>query len=200
MALIENEKYKKTFDFFHRVTFQGHLCEIVPPWHQKVFRKGYSMTEKFKDRPLIMASPPSIFFACLIAGGILHVLFKAPLGGFPEVIRIWSGIFLLSISGIIAASAFMVLHRQRTSFNPYKATTRIVQKGAFRFSRNPMYLSLALLLIAIALLINAFSFVIMTILFVVIINRGVIRPEETYLEKKFGAEYREYLDKVRRWL
>ncbi len=158
------------------------------------------MPEKFKDRPLVIASPPSIFFACLIAGGTLHALFRAPLGGFPEVIRIWSGIILLSIAGIIAASAFMVLHRQRTPFNPYKATTRVVQKGAFRFTRNPMYLSLVLLLAAIALLVNAFSFVIMTILFVVIISRGVIQPEEEYLEEKFGDEYRRYMDRVRRWL
>jgi protein-S-isoprenylcysteine O-methyltransferase Ste14 len=158
------------------------------------------MTSKYKDRPLIIASPPMIFFACLIAGGILHVLFRATLGGFPEAIRTGSGIILLSIAGVIAASAFMVLHRHRTPFNPYKATTRIVQKGAFRFTRNPMYLSLVLLMSAIALLVNAFSFVIMTILFVVIISRGVIQPEETYLEKKFGAEYNSYRERVRRWL
>ena len=158
------------------------------------------MSEKIKDRPLIIASPPSIFFACLIAGGILHALFRATLGGFPEAIRTGSGIILLSTAGIIAASAFLVLHQHKTPYNPYKATTRIAQKGVFRFTRNPMYLSLALLLAAIALLANAFSFVIMTILFVVIINRGVIQPEEAYLEKKFGAEYRAYLDKVRRWL
>jgi protein-S-isoprenylcysteine O-methyltransferase Ste14 len=158
------------------------------------------MTPKFKDRPLIIASPPSILFACLIAGGILHALFRATLGNFPEVVRIWSGIILLSIAGIIAASAFLVLHRHKTPLNPYKPTTQIAQKGAFRFTRNPMYLSLALLLAALALLINAFSFVIMTVLFVVVISRGVIQPEETYLEKKFGAEYNSYRERVRRWL
>ena len=158
------------------------------------------MASKYKDRPLVIASPPSIFFTCLIAGGILHALFRATLGGFPDAVRIWGGIILLGIAGIIAASAFLVLHQHKTALNPYKATTRIAQKGVFRFTRNPMYLSLALLLAAIALLINAFSFVIMTILFVVIISRGVIQPEEAYLEKKFGAEYNSYRERVRRWL
>jgi protein-S-isoprenylcysteine O-methyltransferase Ste14 len=158
------------------------------------------MTGAFKDRPQIIASPPLIFGLCLLAGGVLHVLFKSTLGSFPETVRAGMGVTLLTLAGLIAASAFFVLHRHKTPFNPYKATTRIVQNGPYRFSRNPMYLSLALLLAAAALLVNAFSFVLATILFVVIISRGVIQPEETYLEKKFGDDYRTYTTKVRRWL
>ena len=158
------------------------------------------MAPPYKDRPLITASPPAIFFACLIAGSVLHLLFRATLGSFPDIFRIWGGITLLVLAGVFAASAFWVLHRNRTPFNPFRATTQIVQKGAFRISRNPMYLSLALLLAGTALLVNAFSFVIATILFVVIISRGVIQPEERYLEEKFGNEYRGYAEKVRRWL
>lgn len=159
-----------------------------------------AMVPKFRDRARIIASPPSIFFACLIAGGVLHFLFKATLGNFPEVFRLWGGVLFLTLAGMIAGSAFWVLRRHRTPFHPNKATRRIVQKGAFRLSRNPLYLSLALLLAAAALLLNAFAFVIMTILFVVVISRAVIQPEETYLEEKFGDEYRRYAAKVRRWL
>lgn len=158
------------------------------------------MTEKFKDRPLIIAAPPLIFFGCLIAGGVLHFLFKAPLGGFPAAFRIPCGIILVASAGIIAVLSFIVLKQHNTPYNPYKATQKIVRRGPFKLTRNPMYLSLALLMAAIAFLGNAFSFVIMTIIFMVIIDRGVIRPEETYLLKKFGDEYREYQSSVRRWL
>jgi protein-S-isoprenylcysteine O-methyltransferase Ste14 len=158
------------------------------------------MAEHFKDRPRIIASPPLIFFICLIAGGVLHALFRSTLGSFPDALRPGLGIVLLALSGIIAASAFLALHQHRTPYNPYKPTTRIAQQGIFRLSRNPMYLALALVLAALALLVNAFSFVIVTILFVVIISRGVIQPEEQYLEEKFGDEYREYKTRVRRWL
>jgi len=157
------------------------------------------MPPKFKDRPLIIAAPPVIFFICLIAGSVLHLLFRATLGSFPDIFRFWGGLLCLSLAGVLAASAFWTLHRHRTPFNPYKATTRIVRTGAFRFSRNPMYLSLALLLAAAALLANAFSFVLATILFMVVISRGVIQPEERYLEKKFGDAYRRYTARVRRW-
>ena len=104
------------------------------------------------------------------------------------------------MAGLIAASAFLAMARHKTPYNPYKATTRIVQTGAFRFSRNPMYLSLALLLFAAAFLFNAFSFILMAMVFMVILNHGVIQPEETYLERKFGDKYRAYAAKVRRWL
>jgi len=158
------------------------------------------MTEKFKDRPLLVASPPVIFFACLIAGGLLHALFRSTLGSFPDALRPGCGIILLSLAGIIAASAFWVLHQHRTPFNPYKPTARIARNGIYRFSRNPMYLSLVLVLAALALLVNASSFILTTILFVAIISRGVIQPEEQYLEEKFGDVYREYKARVRRWL
>jgi len=155
--------------------------------------------KKFKDRPLIMAPPPTIFLCCLIAGAGVHALFRATLGSFPEAARPWTGGGLLALAGLIAASAFLALRRHKTPFNPYKATIRIVQTGVFRFSRNPMYLSLALLLFAAAFLFNAFSFILMAMVFMVIVNHGVIQPEETYLERKFGDEYRAYTAKVRRW-
>jgi protein-S-isoprenylcysteine O-methyltransferase Ste14 len=152
------------------------------------------------DRPLIIAAPPLIFFFCLIAGGVLHFLFKATLGGLPEILRTACGVTLALISGIVAVWSFIVLKQHNTPFNPYKATTSIVQRGPFRLTRNPMYLSLVLLMAATAFLANAFSFVIMILIFMITIDRGVIRPEEIYLEKKFGGEYTAYKTKVRRWL
>jgi len=158
------------------------------------------MEEKFKDRPLIIAPPPLIFLGCLIAGGGEHALFRSTLGSFPETARPWVGGGLLVLAGLITASAFLVLHWHKTPSNPYKATTRIVKTGVFRFTRNPMYLSLALLLFAAAFAFNAFSFILMAMIFMLILNHGVIQPEETYLERKFGDEYRAYTAKVRRWL
>jgi len=158
------------------------------------------MGAEFKDRPLIIAAPPVIFLVCLLAGGGLHALFRSALGSFPDAARPWVGGGLTALAGVVAAAAFWELHRFKTPFNPYRATTRIVQTGVFRFTRNPMYLSLALLLFAAAFLLNAFSFILMAMIFMVILNHGVIQPEETYLEKKFGDEYRAYTAKVRRWL
>ena len=79
-------------------------------------------------------------------------------------------------------------------------TTQLVSTGIFRFSRNPMYLSLLLMLIAWALWLGNSLAWLGVIVFILVMNRFQIAREEAYLESKFGDEYRRYKQKVRRWL
>ncbi len=75
-----------------------------------------------------------------------------------------------------------------------------VVSGIYRFSRNPMYLSLAGLLVAWAVYLqNAVSFL-GVFLFIYFITQWQIKPEEYWLEKKFGESYLAYKKKVRRWI
>ena len=93
----------------------------------------------------------------------------------------------------------LALRAGRTAIDPYKPTTAIVQAGPYRFSRNPLYLALtpavrrdrrvAQHALDPAALVPA----------VVVLQLGVIRREEAYLERKFGDEYRAYRARVRRW-
>jgi len=158
------------------------------------------MTKKFKDRPLIIAAPPLFFFICLTISVIIH--FIIPVGVFilSLIARICIGLLLMISSGIIALLSFKVLKEHHTPFNPNRPTNNIVQTSIFGVSRNPLYLSLVLVFIGMAFLMNSLVLVIMTIIFGVIIDRGVIKPEEVYLEKKFGDEYLQYKSKVRKWL
>jgi protein-S-isoprenylcysteine O-methyltransferase Ste14 len=83
--------------------------------------------------------------------------------------------------------------------NPYQPTTAIVTEGPYRFTRNPIYLSLAVLYAGLAVMANAlWSLLLLAVM--LIIHYAVILPEERYLEQKFGEEYRSYKAKVRRWL
>lgn len=92
------------------------------------------------------------------------------------------------------------LARARTPLDPRKPTTAIVTAGAFRFSRNPIYLSLLLLYLGIASLINALWIFLLALPLVVVLQRGVVEREERYLERKFGDEYMVYKNRVRRWM
>ncbi|MBL7216366.1 MAG: isoprenylcysteine carboxylmethyltransferase family protein [Desulfobacteraceae bacterium] len=96
------------------------------------------------------------------------------------------GIFLLVISGIFASLSFIVLRKHKTPFDPHKPTIRIVRDGPFRLSRNPLYLSMVMLLGGIALLLHSVYLMALTLVLTIVLNRGVIEPEERYLEKKFG--------------
>ncbi|HHF7318970.1 TPA: isoprenylcysteine carboxylmethyltransferase family protein [Haemophilus influenzae] len=110
--------------------------------------------------------------------------------------------FVISLSFLIALSSVMHFFICKTSINPrdFKGTTKLVSTGIFRFSRNPMYLSLLLMLIAWVLWLGNSLAWLDIIVFVLAINQFQIAKEEAYLENKFGDEYRRYKQKVRRWL
>lgn len=111
-------------------------------------------------------------------------------------------VFVISLSFLIALSSVMQFFICKTSINPrdFKGTTKLVCTGIFRFSHNPMYLSLLLILLTWTLWLGNSLAWLGVIAFILVMNRFQIAREEAYLENKFGDEYRRYKQKVRRWL
>lgn len=92
--------------------------------------------------------------------------------------------------------------RARTTVNPMRPATSaaLVTSGFYRFSRNPMYVGQALLLLGVGCLLrNAYAFLALPAL-IGYITVFQILPEERALSAKFGAEYDAYRRRVRRWL
>jgi protein-S-isoprenylcysteine O-methyltransferase Ste14 len=87
--------------------------------------------------------------------------------------------------------------RPSRSVNPQP---KIVTSGVFQRSRNPIYLGMLLLYTGIAILANSLCILVLVLPFAIILQKGVIEPEEAYLEGKFGDEYLRYKAKVRRWI
>lgn len=92
--------------------------------------------------------------------------------------------------------------RERTTVNPLRPTrtTALVIAGAYRFTRNPMYLGMALLLAGWAVLLGSWVSVAAPVVFVAFITRFQIVPEERAMAARFGQDYRAYCQRVRRWL
>lgn len=84
-------------------------------------------------------------------------------------------------------------------WSPEKTTTLVIE-GVYRLTRNPMYVGMALLLVALAVYRGSVPALIGPVLFVLYINRFQIGPEERAMEKLFGAQYDAYRARVRRWL
>jgi protein-S-isoprenylcysteine O-methyltransferase Ste14 len=109
---------------------------------------------------------------------------------------------LLVIGLAILLAAVLDFSRSETTVNPLEPeqAETLVVSGLFRFTRNPMYLGMALVLSAWALyLANALA-IIGPVLFVASITALQIKPEEEVLGKIFGQDYAEYRKRVRRWL
>ena len=76
-----------------------------------------------------------------------------------------------------------------SSVDPGKPTTAIIAEGPFRWSRNPMYLSLVALMAGLAVWLGSAWFALFTVVLWVLLDFAAVRPEEGYLEQKFGAEF-----------
>lgn len=114
----------------------------------------------------------------------------------------WSylGLVPLLAGMVIAASAARAFGRAGTPIRPFERSTTLVTNGLYRYTRNPMYLGLALILIGVWLLLGTLSAALPILVFIWVIQAGFIRGEERFLEEIFGEQYRSYKSRVRRWL
>jgi protein-S-isoprenylcysteine O-methyltransferase Ste14 len=150
------------------------------------------------DRAGVVAPPPLIFLAGLAIGFALEALL--PGSSVPGAVR-WILGGLLLLAGLTLLASFNTLfNRHDTAVEPWKPTTAIVTTGPYRFTRNPAYLGMALVYVGIALLASALWVLLPLPVVLAVIDNGVIKREERYLERKFGDEYVAYRRGVRRWI
>lgn len=112
------------------------------------------------------------------------------------------GWVLIGIGALILAGAVLAFIKAKTSVNPVKPdqAKALVMSGLYRFSRNPMYLGMALILFGEALVLGNFFVLLVPILFVICITYMQIIPEEKVLEMKFGQEYIHYKKSIPRFV
>ena len=100
---------------------------------------------------------------------------------------------------IVLISAGLFRFR-KTTINPFGEPAAMVQDGFYRFSRNPMYLGMLLVLTGVGLWLGNVLALLLAPAFVAIMTRGYIVREEQLLEDRFGEVYRAYRNLVRRWI
>ena len=102
----------------------------------------------------------------------------------------------------IILAAILTFRQLQTTINPLQPNkaTSLAVSGVFRFSRNPMYLAMLLILVALSLASGALAAVFLLPGFVIYISIFQIVPEEQAMEKLFSDQYLKYCKKVRRWI
>jgi len=100
---------------------------------------------------------------------------------------------------VLAYAAFGREHVAKNSAHP-EQTVALVTSGVFAHTRNPMYLSLLLMLLALALVLSSPLALVLVVGFVLFVHRFQIVPEERALRERFGSRYTDYLSRVRRWV
>ena len=151
------------------------------------------------DNAGVLAFPPVIFLVTFVVGLALHFVFSIRI--LPEAwVQLAVGLPLVGLAGALVSWAARTLNRARTGVSTATPRTAIAVDGLFRFSRNPMYLAMAIFYAGLASAINGLLIILLLPVLLGILSFGVISREERYLGRKFGQEYLRYKAGVRRWL
>ena len=154
---------------------------------------------KVEDDHLRVIPAPVIFVAFITLGlglnWMLPLLFLANV----LVARV-AGFFVVGVSFLVGGSAVVEMRRHHTSPNPHKPVTALVEDGVFRYSRNPVYLSLLVLYVGIAICVNVLWLILLCPALYWSVEKLMVKPEEDYLERRFSIDYVQYKKRVRRWI
>lgn len=155
-----------------------------------------------RDAAAVRVFPPAVPLLAILLGIGLERLVPLRVGSaLPAPARYWlGGAIALGAIAVLGAWSVVLMRRSGQSENPWSPTIRIVDRGPFRVSRNPMYLQMLLVCVGVAVALGNVWILLLTPLAGWVLQRLAIRPEEAYLERKFGEEYRAYQRRVRRWL
>ncbi len=110
------------------------------------------------------------------------------------------GTLLVFFALFVMLGAIFQMFWARTSVIPGRDPTRLLVTGLFRWSRNPIYLGDAILLAGLCIGWNAWLALPMVLLFMTLISKRFIQPEEARLAALFGAEFEDYKKRTRRWI
>ena len=111
------------------------------------------------------------------------------------------GWWLMGLAVLPALGAFIQFRRARTTINPHhpERSAALVTRGVYAWTRNPMYLSLWLVLIGWAVRLGSLGALLCALPFAPLLTRVQIRAEEQALGRHFTGEYERYCRHVHRW-
>jgi protein-S-isoprenylcysteine O-methyltransferase Ste14 len=150
------------------------------------------------DNPGVRVPPPALYALAVFVGYLLNQRWPLPIGGGASVQALaW---LLFGAWLVLTVSSIGNFRRSRTSIVPIRPATTLVIAGPYRFTRNPMYVGLAVLTVALGLFLDSWWLIVLLVPVLFVVRAFVIAPEERYLERRFGADYVAYTRRVRRWL
>lgn len=137
-----------------------------------------------------------VFILLALTGAASYVL------QIPANLRIWPlGVALILAGFAVAMTAALIFRREGTEIDPRSVNNRLlIVHGPYRFTRNPMYLSLIVFSTGVALAVGTWPMFIVPVLIFAITNWGHIPMEEAKMRNRHGAAFDAYTGAVRRWV
>jgi protein-S-isoprenylcysteine O-methyltransferase Ste14 len=142
--------------------------------------------------------PPVAVGGPLVLGLLVSWLLGDPLAAWP----VTAGLGWLLVAAFVVWNgwALVTIAKHKTALLPGGATTIVIDRGPFAWSRNPLYIGLLVGSAGAGLVVGSLWALIALPLEWALLRWGAVAPEEQYLAAKFGAAYTDYTGRVRRWL
>jgi protein-S-isoprenylcysteine O-methyltransferase Ste14 len=149
----------------------------------------------------VAIKPPFLFLGALALGCLLSLLL--PVGsrlGSANGLALSVGLTFVAIGFALAALSVRRFRLAGTSVVPGQPSTALVVEGPYHVTRNPIYIGFVLVYFGLAVMLTSVWVLLLLIPVLIVLQRSVVKPEEDYLERQFGEDYRKYKARVPRWL
>ena len=156
------------------------------------------MAEDYAD---VAIKPPFLFLSALALGCLLTLVIPiGPRLASPNGNALAVGLTFIGLGFALAAFSARAFHRAGTDVVPGRPANALVTTGPYKVTRNPIYIGMTLVYFGLAIVMTSLWVLLLLIPVLMILQHGVVMPEEAYLKRRFGAAYRKYQAHVPRWL
>lgn len=164
-------------------------------------QRCFVMSTSARVGAIIRIPPPLLFVVTYFIGLGVQRLVPLTIGStsLPGAVR-FAGLGFVVAGLLLTLSSVGIFLSTHTTIIPFGTAAHLVSSGPFRFTRNPMYLGLALIYIGMAGIGSELWPLVLLPLPMLVMDRIVIPFEEARLQAVFGDAFRQYCGKVRRWL
>ena len=153
-----------------------------------------------KDNPGVYIPPPLIYVVVFLAAVFIQKKISIDDSVFHSKPAKIAGVLFLIVSLFFMVTSLRQFFISKNTLIPIKPASSLQTKGIYSITRNPMYVSLALVYLGISCFVGNWWNIILFPLLLLIVQEYIIKREEKYLVRRFGQEYIVYKTKVRRWL
>ncbi len=147
---------------------------------------------------LLAFRPPRIAQAMVVIATAVH--FVVPEQWQPIFGNIWLGGVLATAGFAIMMLAWGLFRQGGVAICPTEPTSLLIENGIYRFTRNPMYLGIVMMMLGLAVAVGTLPFYIATLAYFLVIEFVFCPFEEVKLESTFGDAFSKYRRRVRRWI
>lgn len=148
----------------------------------------------------ILMIPPPVWTAFYLSLALIWHL-KLPQYRLSVFHNYWLGLSLITFGIIVIIVSIFLFFREKTEILPMsKKNSRLLTRGPYLYSRNPIYLGDIFITLGIAFIMESLPFYLVPLAIFFTIDRIFIPYEEEKMERQFGKEYLDYKKRVRRWI